>query len=243
MAAFVLVPGAWIGGWAWRDVAAKLRAAGHDAYSITLTGLGDRSHLGGPDTNLDTHIQDVLSVLVYEDLENAVLVGHSYAGMVITGVADRAPRRQLSQLVYLDAVVPQEGTSLIGDWPIKDQVEAEVRTKGGGWRWPMPEFEYMGQWVSLAGLTDADKQRFRAKAVGQPIGTLTQPLQLTKPSPAAAIPRSYIFCNALPPAAEVPPYVRHAQNASDWRFGELPTGHWPMFSMPTETAKMLLKLV
>lgn len=242
MATFVLVPGAWLGGWAWRDVATKLRAAGHDVFSLTLTALGDRSHLGGPDTNLDTHIQDVLSVLDFEDLENVVLVGHSYAGMVITGVADRAPVRHVAQLVYLDAVVPKENQSLIGDWPIRDQVEAEVRTLGGGWRWPMPEFDTMGQWVSLAGLTDPDKRRFRAKAVGQPIGTLTQPLQLTNPS-RRSIPRSYIFCSALPKGAPAPPYVREAQTSSDWRYGELPTGHWPMFSMATETAKMLLKVL
>src|SRR5690242_5116821 len=102
MATFVLVPGAWLGGWAWRDVAAKLRAAGHDVFSVTLTALGERCHIGGPETNLDTHIQDVLNVLEFEDLEEAILVGHSYAGMVITGAADRAPRRRLAQLVYLD---------------------------------------------------------------------------------------------------------------------------------------------
>jgi pimeloyl-ACP methyl ester carboxylesterase len=93
MTAFVLVPVAWLGGWAWRDVTPRLRAAGHEVYTPTLTGLGERRHLARPDVDLDTHIQDVVNVLEYEDLRDVVLVGHSYAGIVVTGVADRAPDR------------------------------------------------------------------------------------------------------------------------------------------------------
>src|SRR5918995_2086278 len=105
MAAYLLVPGAWLGGWAWKDVAARLRAEGHDVYPVTLTGLGERAHLATPDVDLETHIQDVVNVLFYEDLRDVVLVKHSYGGNVITGVADRSPER-LRQLVYLDAATP-----------------------------------------------------------------------------------------------------------------------------------------
>src|SRR5690348_9394248 len=102
MATFVLVHGASSGAWAWnRLVAPLLRRKGHDVFPVTLTGLGDRAHLGTPETNLDTHVQDVVNVLFYEDLNDVILAGHSYGGVVITGVADRCPER-LRQLVYLD---------------------------------------------------------------------------------------------------------------------------------------------
>src|SRR5262249_44459260 len=110
MAVFVLVHGGWHGGWCWRRVAPPLRAAGHAVYTPTLTGLGERAHLATPATGLDTHIRDVLGVLAYEDLRDVILVGHSMAGMVVTGVAERAPDR-LAHLVYLDATVPRDGES------------------------------------------------------------------------------------------------------------------------------------
>ena len=112
MATFVLVHGGWAGGWQWREVASLLRAAGHDVFTPTLTGLGERVHLASPDVGLDTHIQDILMVLEYEELRDVILVGYSYSGMVITGVAERAPER-LAHLVYLDAYVPRELTSLL----------------------------------------------------------------------------------------------------------------------------------
>jgi pimeloyl-ACP methyl ester carboxylesterase len=112
MATYVLVHGGWHGGWCWQKVTPRLRAAGHDVYTPTLTGLGERAHLLTPAVGLETHIEDVLGVLHYEDLQQVVLVGHSYGGMVITGVADQVPER-IAQLVYLDAFVPQDGQSLI----------------------------------------------------------------------------------------------------------------------------------
>jgi pimeloyl-ACP methyl ester carboxylesterase len=110
MATFVIVHGAWSGGHAWRWVRPLLRRAGHEVFTPALTGLGERSHLASAQVDLDTHIQDVLGVLEFEDLDQVVLVGHSSGGMVITGVADRAPQR-LAQLVYLDAEVPTDGQS------------------------------------------------------------------------------------------------------------------------------------
>src|SRR5438132_4781326 len=112
MATFVVVPGASAGAWSWnRLVIPMLRRKGHDVYAVTLTGLGERIHLASPEVDLETHIQDVVNVLFYEDLRDVVLVGHSYGGMVITGVADRAPER-LRQLVYLDAAVPSDGQAI-----------------------------------------------------------------------------------------------------------------------------------
>ena len=108
MATFVLVHGAWGGGWVWKKIVPLLRAAGHDVHATTATGLGDRVHLAGPAVNLDTHISDVVSVLGFEDLTEVTLVGWSYGGMIITGVAERVPER-LARLVYLDALVPADG--------------------------------------------------------------------------------------------------------------------------------------
>ena len=109
----VLVPGACLGGWAWQEVAARLRALGHDVYPVTLTGLGERVHLATREVDLETHIDDVVNLLDYEDLSDAVLVGHSYAGVVVTAVADRRPER-LRAVVYLDTG-PLPGGRAIAD--------------------------------------------------------------------------------------------------------------------------------
>jgi len=116
MANFVLVHGAWIGGWYWRPIAQKLRKVGHEAYAPTLTGLGERIHLMSPSINLDTHVTDVVNVIKEEGLSDVVLVGHSYGGMVVTGVADALPDR-ITSLVYLDAFVPKNGDALVNFVP------------------------------------------------------------------------------------------------------------------------------
>src|SRR5579859_7931096 len=112
MSTYVLVHGAWHGGWSWRAVAAGLRAAGQEAHAPSLTGLGDRRHLAAPDIDLETHVLDVVNLLEMEDLTDVVLVGHSYGGMVVTGAADRVPSR-IRTLVYLDAFVPEAGRTLL----------------------------------------------------------------------------------------------------------------------------------
>ena len=110
MAIFVLVHGAFGGSWTWREVIKPLWAAGHEVYAVSLTGLGERAHLAHPEINLSTHIQDVMREITCSDLKEVILVGHSYGGLVITGVADRIPEH-ISQLVYLDALVPEDGQS------------------------------------------------------------------------------------------------------------------------------------
>src|SRR5215471_16892964 len=116
MATFVLVHGAWVGSVVWRQLAPRLRKAGHEVYAPTLTGIGERKHLLSRETNLDTHIQDVIGVIDEEDLSDIVLVGHSYGGMVISGVADRVPVK-VASLVYLDAFVPENGQSILNILP------------------------------------------------------------------------------------------------------------------------------
>jgi pimeloyl-ACP methyl ester carboxylesterase len=113
---YVLVPGAWLGGWVWHEVAARLRAAGHEVFPVTLTGLGERSHLARPDIDLETHITDVINVLTWNDLTGVILAGHSYAGTVITGVADRVPER-IAQLVYVDSAPLADGVAMTDLYP------------------------------------------------------------------------------------------------------------------------------
>src|SRR5712691_2750251 len=133
MAVFVLVHGGWHGGWCWRRVTPYLRAAGYDVYTPTLTGLGERAHLATPATGLDTHIRDVLGVLAFEELSDVVLVGHSMAGMVVTGVAERASER-LAHLVYLDADVPRDGECDLDCNGLRGEARAafEARAGSGG---------------------------------------------------------------------------------------------------------------
>src|SRR5438034_4105653 len=136
----VLVPGACLGGWAWHDVAARLRSLGHDVHPVTLTGLGDRVHLAHAGIDLETHIADVVNVLDYEDLEDAVLVGHSYAGVVVAGVADRRPER-LAAVVYLDTGPLPDGMAIVDVQrpELRDRQRRDAEERGEGWRWPVPD--------------------------------------------------------------------------------------------------------
>jgi pimeloyl-ACP methyl ester carboxylesterase len=139
MAAYMLVGGAWLGGWCWRPVARRLREAGHEVYPVTPTGLGERSHLSNPEVDLDTHVTDVVNLVEFEDLRDVVLLGHSYAGIVVTGVADRIPER-LSLLVYLDAGPAPAGASFLDTQPpkVREHTERRVAESGDGWLLPVP---------------------------------------------------------------------------------------------------------
>jgi pimeloyl-ACP methyl ester carboxylesterase len=227
MATFVLVHGGHAGGWQWREVAAGLEAAGHTALRPTLTGLGERAHLAGPGVGLDTHLRDVLNVLAYEELHEVILAGHSYGGLVITGVAERAPER-LRHLVYLDAFVPRDGESLrdllaaaLGPAAVA-QVEAQVRGAGGGWRLPRPP-------------ADSDGAP-NPRATDQPYATFTQPVAVRSPA-AAALPRTYVLCTERPPGWPFAPVLAAAAaraRASGWGYHELPTGHALWRTAPRE---------
>jgi pimeloyl-ACP methyl ester carboxylesterase len=242
MGPIVLIAGAWLGGWCWKRVVPFLRAARQEVYTPTLTGLGERRHLAHPDVDLGTHVQDVVSVLEFEDLDRVVLTGHSYSGMVITGVAERAAER-LAHLVYVDASVPQDGESMCGKGPSQFQafVEAQARSRGDGWRWPLPDLEELSSFASLAGLTDADRRWFQSKTAAQPLKTLTQALHVANPR-ARAIPRTYIRCTAEREGRPLPESIERLRQAGGWQYRELATGHWPMISTPRELADLLLEV-
>jgi pimeloyl-ACP methyl ester carboxylesterase len=241
----VLVPGACLGGWAWREVAMLLRARGHDVYPVTLTGLGDRVHLARPDTDLETHILDVVNVLEYEALADAVLVGHSYAGAVVTGVADRQPQR-LHALVYLDTGPLPDGMAIVDLQPpaLRERQRRDVEEGGDGWRWPVPDRETIlsGLYGSASGLREEHLRAFAQRGTAQPYATFTSPLRLVAPAPAG-VRRVAIFAGdgGISPAAAVDAGDPRAAAfaAADWELFELATGHWAMLSAPAPLAERL----
>lgn len=238
MTAFVLVHGAWHGGWCWRRVLPSLRAAGHAAYAVTLTGCGERAHLLGPGIRLQTHVDDVQGVIANEELADVVLVGHSYAGIVITGVADRllrvAPQVRLG-LVYLDAVTPHPGESWSSQHP-PETVAARVQAAeaAGGHSLPPPD-------ASVFGLAGADREWVNRRMTPQPFGVYRDPLDFSA-ARLAAVPRTFIDCTqpALPTIAVMRERVRRE---TGWRVVELATGHDPMVSAPDELAGVLLSCI
>jgi len=247
MATFVLAPGFWLGGWAWREVTDSLRAAGHTVYPVTLTGLGERVHLSSPQVDLDTHISDVVNLIRYEDLRDVILVGHSYAGAVVTGAADQIPER-VARLVYVDTVPLPDGIAQI-QFNSQAGREAQVNmvaTQGDGWRLPMPSWEDLDQGNDLVGLGAEERLLMRERAVDQPFGTITQPLRLRNPA-RQEIPRIGIWCSQtireVQEMAASYPALCSALAEPGWEFVELPTGHWPMFSKPRALAQVLEGLV
>jgi pimeloyl-ACP methyl ester carboxylesterase len=246
MAVYVLVGGGWLGGWCWQPVARRLREEGHDAYPATLTGLGERVHLASPEVDLETHITDVVNLIGFEDLREVVLLGHSYAGVVVTGAADRVPER-ISQLVYLDTGPIPDGTALIDSFPpeVREHVERQVEALGGGWRFPVPPQDELATFGSLEGLDDTRLESMRSRAVDQPFGTFTQPLRLENHA-RAELPKVGILCSfSLEEVRAIidsgNPVFREMASPS-WRFVELPTGHYPMFSRPEDLASVLLDI-
>ncbi len=232
---FVLVHGAWHGGWCWKKVRPLLQAAGHVVHTPTLTGLGERAHLSRPEIDLDTHIQDVIKAIEYEDLREVILVGHSYAGMVIAGVAAKAPER-LAQVVYLDAFLPEDGRSL-NDYSIGAAgYEENVRKNGDGWRLPLAGTLTL----QMLGITDpADVAWMAPRMVDQPYKTFTQPVHI--PSGIASNLRHvYLLSSDRKHYIEA---SRRAQ-AKGFRLLHVPgAGHDVMVTRPKEMVEALLTLV
>ncbi|MDX3224814.1 alpha/beta hydrolase [Streptomyces sp. ME19-01-6] len=240
MATYVLLPGFWLGAWAWRPVTAELRGHGHDVRPLSLTGLGERAHLARPDTDLETHITDVLNLIRYEDLHEVVLVGHSYAGsVVIPSVADRIPER-IAQLVFIDSGPLPDGMSQAQFSPPEDQARnAElVRTAGHGWQLPPPPWQELASRVS--GLPADMLERLTRLSTPQPWATATTPVRLT--GAWEKLPRLHVLCSfpieqVQAMAATVPAFRHMTDEGLTYR--DLPGWHWPMFDRPGELAAIL----
>ncbi|MBB3085258.1 alpha/beta fold hydrolase [Geodermatophilus sabuli] len=244
MATFVLVHPAWFGGWCWRRVAPALRAAGHEALTPTLTGLGERAHLLDHGTDLATHVEDVVALLTCEDLEEVVLVGTSSGGMVVTGVADRVPER-IAELVYLDAFVPQDGQCLLDllTPERRSGFEALAEREGDGWLVPRtappPWSEILPRFWEV---TDpADLAWVLPRLHSTPLGHFSRPVHLLSEA-ARQLPRTYVRCARYPQ----PAFDRFAQQAREtpgWRYRELDSSHIPYVTCPDRLAGVLLESV
>ncbi len=241
MATYVLVHGAWHGGWCWRDTAAALRAAGHTVFTPTHTGVGERAHQSAEHITLETHVRDVCGCIEWEELSDIVLVGHSYGGMVITGVADRMPER-IRALVYLDAFVPEHGDSL--NALVAKALPAEVAAQFiGGFRGaalegrsglmqPIP--------AEMFGIAAANRAWVDRRCVPQALATFEMPILLSC-AHAQVAQRHYIFADGWDPSP-FRYFAARFDGAPGWRVSKLPSSHDVMVDLPRELAAELLKL-
>ncbi|MGD8322802.1 MAG: alpha/beta fold hydrolase [Gammaproteobacteria bacterium] len=231
MSTFVLVHGAWHGSWCWKRVRRTLQSQGHEVFAPTLTGVADRSHLAAPEIDLDTHIQDVVNLIRWEELSEIVLCGHSYGGMVVTGVADRMPER-ISALVYLDAFVPEDGENVAQHVPPEQwaMLLDGARTVGEGWQLPPIPAE-------IFNVNEADREWVNSQCTMQSIETFKQPIRLTGGiSKIDSI--TYIRATGFEEGSPFPPFLEKAR-ASGWSTHEVSCGHDVMVDEPEELSRLL----
>jgi pimeloyl-ACP methyl ester carboxylesterase len=230
MATIVIVHGGWGGGWEWTDVARRLRTQGHEVFTPTLTGLGDRSHLTGT-INLSTHIADVLALFTFEALNDVVLCGHSYGGMVVTGAADQVPDK-CKCIIYLDAFVPRDGESLRDHFPeLVDPLTARAAERADG-RAPLPD-----ELVPPADEVDEALRAYMARVRPHPIATMTDPIQLT--GAIERLPRAYVHCTG---GGDVMGAIAARARTDGWLYRQMPTPHDLQLYDPDGTAKVIDEL-
>jgi pimeloyl-ACP methyl ester carboxylesterase len=234
MSVYVLVPGAWHGGWCWKRVRRARQARGHEVFTPTLTGVGDRSHLLSAQVDLETHIADVTNLIVWEELTDVILCGHSYGGCVISGVADRVPDR-IGALVYLDAFVLENGQCLHDTLPPEAknaQLEGASDT-GDGWKVPPIPAEVFN-------VNANDRDWVSRQCTVQPLGTFQQPLRLT-----GAIDRienvTFILASGWAPSPF--PHFHEKAKAKGWKTLTIASGHDAMLDEPEKLAALLLDVV
>jgi pimeloyl-ACP methyl ester carboxylesterase len=232
MASVLLAHGAWSSAWAWKRIRPLMAKAGHDFYAPSYTGLGERDHLAAPTNDLETHIQDVLGVIRAEELNDIVLIGHSYGGMVATGVADRA-RDVVRKLIYLDAFVPEDGQSLFDLVPeaqrnrMRDSVAA-----GDGWR-----IESM---PPSADTSSADLEWISRHKRPQSIKCFEQRLRLPKP---LDVPRIFIQCARNAEHGPFGQFAERAKTAGNWKYYALDASHSPNVTAPDLLVKLLNEII
>ncbi|MFI7321387.1 alpha/beta fold hydrolase [Streptomyces venezuelae] len=225
MAEFILVAGAWLGSWAWEDVARDLRAAGHGAHPLTLSGLADKQDVPAGQR---THVDDIVDEVERLDLRDVVLVGHSYAGIPVGQAAGLIGDR-LARVVFVDAVVPVDGESFASLW-WQGQEAFEGLLGDGDGAWLLDAAEFDGQ-----GLDSEQVARIASGATPHPGTTLTEPAVLERP--LGELPATYVKC--LLDGEEPSDDVADLLKSERWRLVEMDTGHWPMFSQPRELARIL----
>jgi pimeloyl-ACP methyl ester carboxylesterase len=228
---FVLVHGAWHGGWCWRRVADLLTARGHKVFTPTLTGLADRSHLNSPAINLDTHIADVANLLKWEGLNDAVLVGHSYGGMVISGAAEKAPEGSIGSIVFLDAFLPDDRKSLF-DYTAGPDGEPDPRSaaaEADGFVPPIPAEAFK--------VNPADRAWVDAQCTPQSVRCFQQRVRLTGGREAIA-KKTYILATDYP-GLGFSRFAERVRGDPAWRYYEVACGHDVMLDEPERLAEIL----
>lgn len=234
MTDFLLVHGTWGGGWQWRAVAERLRANGHNTFTPTLTGLGERTHLATPATDLATHVDDVANVIAWEELHDVALVGTSYGGLVIGGVADRMPER-IRTLVFLDAALPQDGKCMLDLVPAERRatVERLARDEGDGYLVPT-------SLVLDTGIADArERAAYLARMSPHPLRSLQQPVRLT--GRWLDVPSKVYVLASLKPTHRFVDDYDWASRTPGWSARKIASNHFPMTTMPDETAALLME--
>jgi pimeloyl-ACP methyl ester carboxylesterase len=218
----------WSAGWAWKKMHPLMAAAGHRLITPTYTGLGEREHLANPSVDLETHIQDMLGVIKFEQLQDFVLIGHSYGGMVATGVADRVPER-INRLIYLDAFVPRDGQAMVdllqGDGAAR--LRATVKS-GDGWRVPPSAIP--------PDTSEEDARWIHALRLPQPVKTLETPVRLQHGD--TRIPRAYIYNTRIGPGDPFHGFAARAK-AEHWDYRELDASHSPHVTAPQALMTLL----
>jgi pimeloyl-ACP methyl ester carboxylesterase len=227
---FVLVHGAWHGGWCWRRVADRLARKGHKVYAPSLTGLGDRSHLIGTRPTVTTHIDDIANIIRFEDLQRVILVGHSYGGIVISGVAEKV-QPQIASMVFLDAFVPQNGQTImsLSRQGLRDAVNAAI--KRGDLGIPPASAAYFN-------VNEKDRAYVDRKCTPQPIGTYSDPLKLSGAREKIA-KKTYIRAGGFN-SAGFDAIAARLRSDPAWNVHDMPCGHDAMIDMPDRLTELLL---
>jgi pimeloyl-ACP methyl ester carboxylesterase len=231
MASFVLVHGAWHGSWCWKRVRRSLQQQGHEVFTPTLTGVGERSHLASPHVSLETHILDVVNLIRWEELSDVVLCGHSYGGFVITGVADRMADR-IRSLVYLDAFAPEDGENLLQLLPEGQRDSMiEATNNAGGWRVPPISAEVFN-------VNANDSEWVNRQCTPQSISTFEQRISLT-----GAVRNiknvTFVLATGARPESPIRPFQDRAK-AKGWKTVTVDSGHDAMLDRPDDVARLLL---
>lgn len=234
MGSIVLAHGAWSAAWAWKKMRPLFRAAGHDFFSPTYTGLGERAHLARPEVDLSTHIEDVLAVLEFENLTDVTLLGHSYGGMVATGVADKA-RERIARIVYIDAFAPNDGQSLfdlVGP-KAEGNMRAGAAKEGDGWRLPINPMP--------PDTAPEDVAWASPRRRPQPIRTFEQKLKLESKEPPP--PRHYIYATRNGPGDVFRQFSTRAKSEAGWKSYELDCSHNPHITCPDALMALLTRIM
>ncbi|RDV01098.1 alpha/beta fold hydrolase [Undibacter mobilis] len=230
----VVAHGAWSSAWAWKKMYPLLEPRGIHLVIPTLTGLGQRSHLAHPGIDLETHIADVLACLFYNDLRDVCLIGHSYGGMVATGVADRA-RDRIGKLIYVDAFVPRNGESAFDVMPESTRQQRQSAAAGGPDSWRIPPGPMP------ADTTPEDQVWCAPRRVPQPLKTFEQKLKFQNGD--LTLPRHYIYCTRHTPEDRFRPFYERAKVEAGWQPYEIDASHNPHITAPQAFADLLSRIV